>query len=160
MNDHSVQPDQWIPVSPTLLKAKTRALIIGTAVFLVLGIIPFLIWKLLWLLAIPAVVIVFALVRVAVNYFVVQNTAYQVRTDEILVRTGALSRATIALPFGRIQRVDLNEGPIDSQFNLAQLTFESAASSGAISIPGMPVAEAKQLRDSILASAETRRVQL
>ena len=160
MDLSSANPDQWTPVSPTLLKAKTRALIIGTGIFLVLGFIPFLIWNNEWLLAIPGAIMIFALVRLPVNRMTVKNTAYLVRADEILVRTGALSRSTIALPFGRIQRVDLHEGIIDSSLGLAQLTFESAAASGSVSIPGVPVQDAKNLRDAILSAAEVRRVQL
>lgn len=94
------------------------------------------------------------------NYFEVKNTAYLVRENEVLVRTGALSRTTMALPLSRIQRVDLQEGPIDSSFGLAQLTFESAAESGAVSIPGLPVETAKALRDSILSVAKSQQIDL
>lgn len=154
-------PDQsWTGVSPDLLKAKNRALLIGFIIFFVVAMIPLLIWKLSWLLVFPAVVVVICAVNWPRNFFEVKNTAYLVRENEVLVRTGALSRTTTALPLGRIQRVDLQEGPIDSSFGLAQLTFESAAESGSVSIPGLPVETAKALRDSILSAAASQRIDL
>lgn len=155
-----VVQDEWIPVARVWLKAKNRSLLISFVIFLVLTAIPVLIWHHLWLLIFPALVVVICAATWPANYFEVKNTAYRVRADEVLVRRGAFSRTTTALPFGRIQRVDLNEGPIDSSFGLAALTFESAASSGSVAIPGIPVADAKALRDHVLAAAEPRRVAL
>lgn len=151
---------EWVPVSLDLIKSKNIALAILTVVLVVLGAIPFLIWSSPWWLLIPAAICVLALISWPLNYFEVRNTAYQLRTDEVLVRTGALSRTTTALPYGRIQRVDLNEGPIDAKYGLAALTLESAAENGSVTIPGLLIDNAKDIRDAILRDSEVRRIGL
>lgn len=151
---------EWVPVSLDLVKSKNIALALLTVVLMPLGSIPFVLWNSAWWLLIPATVCLSALVSWPLNYFEVRNTAYQLRADEILVRTGALSRTTTALPYGRVQRVDLDEGIIDARYGLASLELQSAAEDGSVTIPGIPVDTATAIRDSILQDSELRRMAL
>ena len=150
----------WVPVSLDLIKAKNISLAIFTGIMVPLGSIPFFIWNSPWWLLIPAAICLSALITWPLNYFEVRNTAYQLRADEILIRTGALARSTTAMPFGRIQRINLDEGIIDARYGLASLALQSAAEDGSVTIPGLPVDTAKTMRDSILQDSEVRRMGL
>lgn len=151
---------EWVPVSLDLIKAKNISLAIFTGISVPVGSIPFFIWNSAWWLLIPAAVCLSALITWPLNFFEVRNTAYQLRPDEVLVRTGALSQTTTALPYGRVQRVDLNEGIIDARYGLASLELQSAAEDGSVMIPGLAIDTAKAMRDAILQDSEVRRMGL
>ncbi|MFD2841499.1 PH domain-containing protein [Populibacterium corticicola] len=154
-----VPRDEWVPVSRDWFKAKMRTMMWCLVVLCPLLAIPYFIWGWSWLLYFPGGLLALCLLGIPFDYFEVKNLHFMVREDEILVRRGALSRSTTAMPYGRIQRVDTEEGPIDRRYGLAQITFSSAGA-GDLTIDGLPAQRAQALRDEVLAAAELRRVEL
>ena len=59
-----------------------------------------------------------------------------------------------------MQLVDITRGPVARALGLADLKFVTAAASNAVTIPGLPIEDADQLRDQLVALAETRRAGL
>jgi membrane protein YdbS with pleckstrin-like domain len=155
-----VTPDVWIPAEQSWFRAKLRTL--GWVVLIICPLvsIPFFVWTKPWLLVFPALVLILALVEVPFQRLHVKHHAYCMREDEILVREGALSLTIRALPLGRVQHVDVVEGPIDARYGIAQVAVRSAAEDGGVTINGIPIDIANSLRDAILLSAESRRVEL
>ena len=66
----------------------------------------------------------------------------------------------VAVPYGRMQLIDINRGPFARAFGLAELKFVTAAAASDVMIPGLPEADAEQLRDHLVALAESRRAGL
>jgi uncharacterized protein len=66
----------------------------------------------------------------------------------------------VAVPYGRMQLVDINRGPVDRFLGLSELRFVTAAASTGVTIPGLEAAEADALRDRLVALAESRRAGL
>jgi uncharacterized protein len=64
------------------------------------------------------------------------------------------------VPYGRMQLVDINRGPIARLCGLSELKLVTAAAGSGVLIPGLPEATAEELRDSLVALAETRRAGL
>ncbi len=155
----TIPRNEWISVSKDWFKAKMQTMAWSLLALCVLLIIPYFIWGWVWLLAFPLGVLVLGLANVPFAYLEVKNLFFMVREDEILVRQGALSRSITAMPYGRIQRVDTEEGPIDQSYGLAQIRFSSAGA-GDLTISGLPAPSAQALRDEVLAAAELRRVEL
>lgn len=153
-------PDvQWRRVSDKQIgvemigAAITAVVTIAAAiVFLVLG------W---W---IPAVVIgVMALSTVITAAFIprrVRAYGYALRDDDLLFRRGLLFQRFVAVPYGRMQLVDINRGPVARGFGLSELKLVTAAATTAITIPGLTEDDAISLRDHLVDVAETRRVGL
>ena len=56
--------------------------------------------------------------------------------------------------------MDISRGPISRLLGLAELRLVTAAASTGVSIPGMPFEITQQLRDQLIAVAETRRAGL
>jgi len=55
-----------------------------------------------------------------------------------------------SIPFNRIQHTEVNQGPLGRMFDLARVQiFTAGGSSSDISIPGLKVEEAHQLKDHI-----------
>jgi uncharacterized protein len=90
----------------------------------------------------------------------VRSYGYQLRDDDLLFRRGLLFQRFVAIPYGRMQLIDINRGPLSRALGLSELKFVTAAAATGVTIPGLPEQDAEQLRDSLVALAETRRVGL
>ncbi len=104
-----------------------------------------------------------ALVGLGVIGFIprrVRAMGYDLREDDIVFRRGVFFQRIVAVPYGRLQLVDVGRGPIARALGLAQLSLVTAAASSGVSIPGLPLAAADELRDHLIALAETRRAGL
>lgn len=75
---------------------------------------------------------------------------YRMEEDELAVRHGLLIRALSLVPFGRVQHIDLAQGPLERAFGLATLVLNTAGTRGAaIRLPGLAQADAEEIRDHI-----------
>jgi uncharacterized protein len=80
-----------------------------------------------------------------------RNWSYEVAEDTLELRHGVLERVHSAIPYYRVQYVDINQGPIERALGLARLRIHTAAASSDASIPGIAAGEADALRQVILA---------
>ena len=90
----------------------------------------------------------------------VRSIGYQLRDDDLLFRRGIMFQRFVAVPYGRMQLVDINRGPVARALGLAELKFVTAAAATAVTLPGPAVDEAERLRDQLVALAESRRAGL
>ncbi len=126
------------------------------AVALVVGLVRHQPW--VW---IPAgVVAVITLWTLAILPRQARSIGYQLREDDLVFRRGILWQRMVAVPYGRMQLVDITHGPLDRGFGIAQLKLVTAAAATGVTIPGLTQAAAEQLRDTLIAVAETRRTGL
>ncbi len=110
---------------------------------------------------IPAgVVLVVTLVGLLITPRQARSFGYQLRSDDLVFRRGILWQRVVAVPYGRMQLVDITHGPLDRGFGIAQLKLVTAAASTGVTIPGLTQDAAEQLRDTLVAVAETRRTGL
>lgn len=87
----------------------------------------------------------------------VKAIGYILREDDLLFRRGILFERVIAVPYGRLQLVDVTRGPLLRALGLSTLKFVTASVATGVHLPGLPVAEAEALRDRLVELAETRR---
>jgi membrane protein YdbS with pleckstrin-like domain len=85
---------------------------------------------------------------------------YQLRRDDLVFRRGILWQRVVAVPYGRMQLVDITHGPLDRGFGIAQLKLVTAAASTNVVIPGLRQEAAELLRDTLVDVAEARRTGL
>ena len=85
---------------------------------------------------------------------------YQLRHDDLVFRRGILWQRVVAVPYGRMQLIDITHGPLDRGFGIAQLKLVTAAASTGVVIPGLTQDAAEQLRDTLVDVAEARRTGL
>ncbi len=76
----------------------------------------------------------------------VRACGYREGADDLVVASGVMFRSLETIPFGRIQSVDISEGPIERRYGLATISVTTAASSGGVGISGLPREEAERLR--------------
>ena len=99
------------------------------------------------------ILFVLLLVAIAVRWLDWRRMAYAIDGDRLLVRMGWWRRRLLVLPFAKIQSIDLTENFITRWFGTSSLRFGVAG--GGVrghSIPAIPRAGARQLRDKLLES--------
>lgn len=155
-----IRPEgEWQRVSPRYIPVDMLGVLLVGVVVTAASFIPFWAgWQQGWMLG--AAVGVVALVVLALTPRRVRSIGYLLRDDDLLFRRGIMFQRFVAVPYGRMQLVDISRGPIARVFGLAELKFVTAAASTAVLIPGLPLAEAERLRDHLVAVAETRRAGL
>jgi uncharacterized protein len=153
-------PGDWRRVSPRYVWVDLVGSIISGLVATSASTIPFWATQWVWLLAIPAVVFVIAIVIAAFTPRRVRSIGYRLRDDDLLVRRGIMFQRFAAVPYGRMQLVDINRGPLARALGLAELKLVTAASASNITVPGLPMADAEHLRDRLVELAESRRAGL
>ncbi|MBA8817695.1 hypothetical protein FHX48_002800 [Microbacterium halimionae] len=90
----------------------------------------------------------------------VRSFGYQLRDDDLIMRRGILWQRVVAVPYGRMQLVDITHGPLDRLVGIAQLKLVTAAATSGVVLPGLTQRAADELRDTLIAVAESRRTGL
>ena len=77
---------------------------------------------------------------------------YQISHDRLRVVRGIMWRADTIVPFGRVQHIDVDQGPIERALGLATMTLHTAGSHNAsVSLPGLGHELAVEMREEIRA---------
>src|SRR5690606_7037008 len=77
---------------------------------------------------------------------------YQMGADRLRVVRGLIFRSDTVVPFGRVQHIDVQQGPIERLYGLGTLVLHTAGNHNAsVSLPGLAHADALAMRDDIRA---------
>ncbi|OYO18725.1 hypothetical protein CGZ93_14440 [Enemella dayhoffiae] len=85
-----------------------------------------------------------------------RSWGYAELADDLYVTRGLWFRRLTAVPYGRMQVVEVESGPIERALGLATVKLITASASTDATIPGLPPAEAAALRDRLTELGETR----
>jgi membrane protein YdbS with pleckstrin-like domain len=152
-----------MPVSPLL--ATVRRLVLA-----VTGIVVLAVWTVLaaafaaadlsgmaWVsvifLVVTFVAVVVGLVMIG---RVVRSWGYALTDDLLYIRHGRVFRKLVAVPYARLQFVDVTVGPLARAFELATVQLHTASAATDAAIPGLPSARAADLRDTLTTLSEGR----
>ena len=108
----------------------------------------------LWVL--PAALVLLSVWVVVVVRRQVRAMGYAERDDDLLIRKGVLMRSLVVVPYGRMQFVDVQAGPLDSWAGIAKVQLHTASPGSDAVIPGLPPVEAARLRDRLAARGEAQ----
>lgn len=129
--------------------------VIGSLIILVPMIIVALVFAIIftaevpWLHTIWAVLVAFTVFIVIITLRQARAIGYAEREDDLLIRRGIMFHRATVVPYGRLQFVDVDSGPIDRMFGMATVKLHTASAATDATIPGLPRAEADRLRDSL-----------
>ncbi|MCU1581942.1 MAG: uncharacterized protein QOG18_376 [Microbacteriaceae bacterium] len=149
----------WRRVSPKFVWVELVSGLVGTMV-LVAATVVFASLQLWWPASATAVVSIIMIVNLTLIPRRVRAIGYQLREDDLLFKRGIMWQRFVAVPYGRMQLVDINRGPIARALGLSELKFVTAAAAAGVTLPGLPEADADALRDELVALAESRRAGL
>jgi membrane protein YdbS with pleckstrin-like domain len=75
---------------------------------------------------------------------------YDAGADRLRIERGYLFYSDTVVPFGRIQHIDVDQGPIERHYDLGTLSVHTAGTHGStIVLPGVKHADALALRERI-----------
>lgn len=86
----------------------------------------------------------------------VASWGYAELADDLYVTRGLWFKRLTAVPYGRMQVVEVEAGPIERALKLATVKLVTASASTDATIPGLPPEEAARLRDRLTELGETR----
>ncbi len=146
------ESDALTPLHPNHVKAMRVAtllaavpFVIGALVLEVAGFLPTGVFIVPVLLA--AVLIV---IRAPMRRYMARG--YVMGEDRLRVVRGLWFRSDTVVPFGRVQHIDVHQGPLERAYGLATLTLHTAGSHNAsVSLPGLADADARAMRETIRA---------
>jgi len=136
--------NDWQPVSRALARMR-RTVLTSVVLLLAVGaVVVVLVVDLpLWVLAAALVVL---LTAGAGGWWVIGRNArywgYAERDEDLYVKHGALYRRLVAVPYGRMQYVDVQAGPLEQLFRIASVHLHTASPGTSARIPGLPAEEA------------------
>lgn len=140
--------DGLTPVSPRLVTARYVAGIPGYVVgaLLIAGAIVGAVlsgwWWIVLLGLLPLVVMAQGLLLTPRR---VRAIGYRDGEEDLTVASGLMFRSVETIPYGRIQSVTIDEGPVARRYGLATLSISTAHDSS-VTLPGLPREEAERLR--------------
>ncbi len=150
----------WERVSPKYVVVDLVGALIAGVVVVAATSIPAIATGIVGLWAIPSFFAAVFLVNIVLTPRRVRAIGYQLRADDLLFRRGLMFQRFVSVPYGRMQLVDINRGPLARAVGLSELKFVTAAASTGVTIPGLPEARAEELRDTLVSLAESRRAGL
>ena len=159
MNDLFAPPEHaWQPVSPALARLRRTVLLVTGAVLAVAVTVAAVLLSLpagLWVPLLAGV-----LVSLAAGWVLIGRNVgwwgYAERDDDLYVKHGALFRRLVVVPYGRMQYVDVQAGPLEQAFRIASVHLHTASPGTSARIPGLPASEAARLRDRLTALGESQ----
>ncbi|MGA9650851.1 MULTISPECIES: PH domain-containing protein [Pedobacter] len=84
-----------------------------------------------------------------------KKRGYAIRTKDVIYKSGIIAESTTIVPLNRIQHIELNEGLLSRIYKLGSLQiFTAGGQSGHLHIAGIPINEAKSIRDLLLNKLE------
>lgn len=85
---------------------------------------------------------------------------YAEREADLIVTSGLWSRRLVAIPYSRMQSVQVRSGPIDRLWGLSRISLVTASIETNSDIPGLEAAVATGLRDRLIEAGEAQALPL
>lgn len=107
--------------------------------------------------AIAAVLVVWGIWRAALLPRRTRALGYSLRPNHLMARQGVLFRHVTSIPYGRIQYVDVDSGPLERAHHLVRLTIRTAGvTASKVTLYGIPTECGQQLRELLIRHADER----
>lgn len=152
MDDLFAPPgERWQRLAPAYARVLQIRMLIVHAVLLAAVVIPLLFvtdWR--WACLGAAVIVTWTIWRWFRLRRWVAAWGYAERDEDLYLTHGLWFKELTAIPYGRMQAVKVESGPLTRAFGLASVELVTAAMSGA-KVPGLARAEAERLRDRLIA---------
>jgi len=131
-------------------EVKTQQLIIWLPLVL-LSFLPYLLIQHSYLLPIPGLVLLLAVIISRLVIKKSQLKGIALREYDIAYRSGLYWQKTVILAFNRVQHVEVSSGPLQRKFALASMKFFTAGGSGVdLKVDGLTRERAEQMRAYIV----------
>ena len=144
--------DELTPLHPNYVKVVrlgtllfTVPFVIGALIFEIAGTLP------RGVFLIPVLLLaIWLIIRAPLRRY--HARGFQMGADRLRVVRGLIFRSDTVVPFGRVQHIDVHQGPIERAYGLATLILHTAGNHNAsVSLPGLGHDDAMAMREEIRA---------
>lgn len=141
----------WQRLSPRYRSLRRlTTLLVAPILFSVPAVLVGVLTGLWWISAILwGIAAVIVLLRLSLIERTWRSWGYVEREDDLYITHGVLFRSLVAVPYGRMQLVEVASGPLERSFGLATVSLKTASPETNATIPGLPPEEAARLRDRL-----------
>jgi membrane protein YdbS with pleckstrin-like domain len=146
----------WLPVSPRLATGRRLVTVVPATVVALVAVVVALVtgqWWVWLIVLLPIVLSAWAWWLIGRQ---VRAIGYAERDEDLLVRRGVMFRSLVVVPYGRMQFVDVEAGPLARKLGYAAVQLHTASPATDASIPGLGPDEAARLRDRLARRGEAR----
>lgn len=143
---------EWKRNSPRLATVRRILILIFAAIFAIVGAALMLLlpddvrWIGALVLALTAATAIWGWLWAGRNQ---RSWGYAENADDLLVTSGVMFKRLVAIPYGRMQFVDVEAGPLARAYGIATVTLHTASPETAADIPGLPADQATALRNRL-----------
>lgn len=85
---------------------------------------------------------------------------YAERESDLIITLGLWSRRLVAIPYSRMQSVQVRSGPLERLWGLSRVSLVTASIETSATIPGLEAAAAAGLRDRLIEAGEAQALPL
>ncbi len=145
---------EWRRLSPQYLKLKLLMIATVWPILIAIVVAPlaWLEWQSWWMVLLGLVVVwAWRIWRAPRAY---RRWGYAETDTDVYLTRGLAWRQLTCVPYGRMQLVNVQSGPIERAFGLASVEMVTSSTSGSISIPGLTPSDAAELRDRLIERGE------
>lgn len=161
MDIFSPPVDNWQTLDPRYLTMKRLMVLVVWSVELVAAVLAVGFGYRWWAAGVLAVL---GLATMAYRWWrqvrVFRNWGYAERETELYIRRGLMFRSLTVVPYGRMQVVEVEAGPVQRRFGLATVELKTSSPHTNASIPGLSQAQADALRERLTELGEQQAVGL
>lgn len=144
----------WHQVSRKLISVRTLIVLISLVIPALLGGMLALATT-TWLWFVPALFVAILVWALWLIRRQVPAIGYSELSDELAVRRGIMFKTLTLVPYGRMQYIEVDSGPLARKYGIATVTLHTASAASDAQIPGLPEAEATRLRDRLTKRSES-----
>lgn len=138
------------PLHPDFVKVVRIGWIIGAVPFLIGGLVLEVAGVLPAGLILAPVVLVALILILRVPLRRWQARGYCMEPDRLRVVRGLVFRHDTVVPFGRVQHIDVEQGPLERIYGLGTLVLHTAGNHNAsVTLPGLAHGDAMAMRDAV-----------
>lgn len=147
------QSDELTPLNPAYVTTTRISSALGLLPFVIgAGVLEFAQMTASGTFIVP-VLVLYAFMAFVVPARKYRHWGYDMGTDRLRIVRGYMFYRDTVVPFGRIQHIDVDQGPIDRRYGLATLTVHTAGNhNSTVALPGLLHADALAMRETIRAA--------
>lgn len=153
----------WTRVDERYITVRMISAVIGWAVTLLIIAVP-VVLDLADVISLPLwlvlVVVIGAVLWAAADLILIPRRiraiGYHERADDLLIRRGLLFQKVVAVPYGRLQYVDIEAGPLMRHFHVCTVQLKTASAGTDAVIPGAHRDEGARLREELPVRGQAR----
>jgi hypothetical protein len=152
-----LNPDdaQWTYVSRRLIPARLIPIWLVATPFAIVFVIPQVILGGWWFIGTSVVM----LAGLWITWIAVRQVtahAWAERDDDLVVKRGRMFRRVTVVPYGRMQYVEVQAGPLARIFGITRVQLHTASPGTDAHISGVPADQAARLRDRLTTRGEAQ----